>query len=204
MPQEPDPLPLRAYANPAAMNEVPRAGASAEQVALQDAGWEMLEAHKPSRARLTNRLSNAWLGEHGWRAQVVPHYPLEREEWLTPLLEAVRAAGHDTLLATDVSPGISRPSAVWRLPLDERLMANAIQAHSLGVFLLFPEDRSFAILCDDVDTATYAGPEAFLRQALPDAVGPAMTEEVKAGLEREYGPGAADDILAWYEPFMLP
>ena len=199
----PEPRSL-ADANPGAMHGVPRAGTPARQVALQDAGWEMLEAHRPARARLTTRLSNTWIGDNGWRAQVVPHYLMEHEEWLTPLLAAIRVAGHEHLLGTNVSPNFPRPSAVWRLPLDERLLANAIQAHSLGVFLLFPEDRSFAILCDDVDTATYAGPEAFLRAALPaDAVGAAMTQEVKEGTEQEYGPGTADDILAWYEPFLL-
>ncbi|NGM22717.1 hypothetical protein G3576_22080 [Roseomonas stagni] len=70
--------------------------------------------------------------------------------------------------------------------------------------MLFPEDLSFAIHANDGDYAVYAGPEDFIRAALPpEAIGAAATANVVEGIEEEHGEGAIDGILAHYAPFML-
>ncbi len=181
-----------------------RAGTPAQQIALQDRAWTMLELYETPAGREGTRLSNARLGMHGWRVQIVDHYLMWKEEWVAPLVAASRRRGHDFLLGTVVQPGLLRVSAVWRVAADPDPTSRFFEAHYAGFHMLFPEDLSFAIHANEGDYAIYAGPEDFLREALPpEAIGAAATADVVEGIEEEHGEGAIDGILAHYAPFML-
>ena len=64
------------------LGEIPRAGSPQHQRAYLDAGWLMLETFRYRSGLLGSRMSNAWLGERGWRVQLIAHYhrlPIERK-----------------------------------------------------------------------------------------------------------------------------
>ena len=57
---------------------------------------------------------------------------------------------------------------------------------------------------NDGDFCVFAGPEAFVREALPPtAIGSAATAEVTAEVEKEHGKGCMKGVLAHYEHFMI-
>ncbi|SFK90678.1 hypothetical protein SAMN02745775_11089 [Falsiroseomonas stagni DSM 19981] len=186
------------------LGPMPRAGTPAQQIALQDRAWTMLELYETPSGRPGTRLSNAWLGAQGWRVQMVDHFSLWKEEFVAPLNAAARRRGHEFLLGTVVQPGVLRVSAVWHVATDPDPTSRFFEAHEAGFHMLFPEDLSFAIHANDGDYAVYAGPEEFIRAALPpEAIGAAATADVVEGIEEEHGEGAIDGILAHYAPFML-
>jgi hypothetical protein len=183
---------------------MPRAGSPAEQIALQDRAWTMLEVFDTAAGRKGTRISNAWLGEKGWRVQLVDQSSMWKEEWVEPFTKAARLAGHPHLFGTYAETGDFRVSAVWRVAADPDPTSRFFEAHYAGFHMLFPADLSFAIHANEGDYAVYAGPEDFLRQALPpEAIGAAATAEVVEEIEEEHGEGTIDGILAHYAPFML-
>ncbi len=186
------------------LGPMPRAGTPEQQIALQNGAWTMLELYETPAGRQGTRLSNAWLGQKAWRVQIVGHYHMWEEKWVAPLVAATRRRGHDFLLGTTVQPGFLRVSAVWRVSADPDPTSRFFEAHYAGFHMLFPEDLSFAIHANEGDYAVYAGPEDFIRAALPpEAIGAAATADVVEGIEEEHGEGAIDGILAHYAPFML-
>ncbi len=204
MPSDMIPEPRIAMAWPHWGRDIPRAGTPQEQIAWQDRAWTMLEAFAVIPVIIRTRLSNEWLGERGWRAQIVGHYRVRDEDWDVTLAAAAQRRGHQTLLGTVVGPGELRASAVCRLPTDADALSRFFGAHYIFYHVLFPEDLSFAVHANDGDFAVYAGPEAFLRDALPpEAIGAAATAYEVEGVEQEHGAGCMDSILAHYRPFML-
>jgi hypothetical protein len=187
-----------------ALDGMPRAGSPAEQIALQDSAWAMVETYKAPSGYLGTRLSNAWLGEHDWRVQLFFYYDLA---WapgtVRGLVGAALRRRHSFLLGTAVSTA-ARPTAVWRLPTEEDAVERFFEAHHTTFSVLFPSDRSFAVHGNDGDFCVFAGPEAFVREALPTAaIGPAATAEVTAEVEKEHGKGCMKGVLAHYEHFMI-
>ncbi|WP_439553225.1 hypothetical protein [Falsiroseomonas sp.] len=185
------------------LGQMPRAGTPGQQIALYDLAWTTLETFIAPNGVAGTRLSNAWLGSHGWRVQMVDHYLMWKEDWVARLVEAARLRGHAFLLGTSVHPMVEGPSAVWRVATDPDPTSRFFEAHYCGFHMLFPADLSFAIHANEGDYAVYAGPEDFLRHALPpEAIGAAATADVVEGIEEEHGEGAIDGILAHYAPFM--
>lgn len=187
-----------------AIDHLAQAGTRAQQRVLRDLGWTMLETWQLPNGYSGTRFANAWLGEHRWRVQVVPQREMWKPEWVAPLAKAAVRRGHEHLLGTSVETGKFRDRATWRIPTNADDVGRFFEAHYPMFSLLFPADRSFAIHCVGADLATYAGPEEFVREAVPDgAIGPAMTAEVVAEVEREHGKGCMQGVLAHYAPFML-
>jgi hypothetical protein len=200
-----DDLPGMGFSEP--LRGMHRAGSPAVQTALQEKAWSTLKTYRTPAGRTGSRLANEWLGSRGWRVQLVPH-ALVRDPRCIPLLEPLAAAalhrGVTELYGTDVHPEYRRPSAVWRVPVDSERISAFFEAHYTSFHALFPQDLGFAIHANEGDYAVFAGPEAFLREALPpDELGRAATAELKADLEQEHGVGFLDGILSHYEPFML-
>ncbi|CAH0258741.1 hypothetical protein [Roseomonas sp. CECT 9278] len=187
-----------------ALDQMPRAGSAEQQIALQLSAVEMVEPYRAPSGHPGMRLSNAWLGEHDWRIQMFFYRDLPWEPGrLRNLISAARRRGHATLLGTPTSL-TSRPGAVWRLALEEDAIERFFEAYYLSFNLLFPADRSFAVNGNDGDFAVFAGPEAFVREAVPDgAIGAETTAEVVAEVEREHGKGCMEGVLAHYAPFMI-
>ncbi len=194
----------RAGGAPETLGPMPRAGSPSEQITLQDRAWTMLEVFETAAGRKGTRLSNAWLGEKGWRVQLVEQASMWKEEWVEPFTRAARLGGYRHLFGTYVETGDFRVSAVWRVATDPDPTSRFFEAHYTGFHMLFPADLSFAIHANEGDYAVYAGPEEFIRAALPpEAIGAAATADVVEGIEEEHGEGAIDGILAHYAPFML-
>jgi hypothetical protein len=200
-----NPLPeLPAATNHPALDDMPRAGTTGEQIALQMGAVEMVEPYRAPSGYLGMRLSNAWLGERDWRVQLFFYRDLA---W-TPgtvrnLIAAARRRSHTSLLGTATAP-LLRPGAVWRMPMEEDAIERFFEAYYLIFNLLFPAERTFAVNGNDGDFAVFAGPEAFVREAVPDgAIGVATTAEVVAEVEREHGKGCMSGVLAHYRPFMI-
>jgi hypothetical protein len=187
-----------------ALDEMPRAGTVAEQIALQDTAYEMVETYKAPSGYMGARLSNAWLGEHDWNVCLHIHDDLAWEgDTIRAFMAAVLRRGHAVLYGTAVSQDM-RPSAVWRIPVEEDAIQRFFEAHGMNFSVLFPADRSFAVQGNDGDFAVFAGPESFLREALPDeAFTPAFLAKVVDRVEAEHGEGCMEGVLAHYAPFML-
>jgi hypothetical protein len=187
-----------------ALDEMTRAGSPEEQIALQLSAVEMLEPYRAPSGYAGMRLSNAWLGERDWRIQLFFFYDLTWEPGTKRnLIAAARRRGHVSLLGTPTSPP-ARPGAVWHLPMEEDAIERFFEAYRLSFSVLFPADRTFALNGNDGDFAVFAGPEAFVREAVPDgAIGAATTAEVVAEVEREHGKGCMEGVLAHYAPFMI-
>jgi hypothetical protein len=187
-----------------ALDEMPRAGSAEEQIALQLSAVEMVEPYRAPSGHQGMRLANAWLGERDWRIQIFFYRDLP---WapgsVRNLIAAARRRGHESLLGTPTSLP-SRPGAVWRLAMEEDAIERFFEAYYLSFSLLCPADRSFAVSGNDGDFVVFAGPEDFVREAVPDgAIGMAATAEVVAEVEREHGKGSMDGVLAHYAPFMI-
>jgi len=183
-----------------------RAGLRDRQVKLLSEAVEMLEAFRTPSDQDGSRLSNDWLGRHGWKVQMVPSigYKLPDEELLGPLLPALRGYGISTLLGASLYPVLPKLSPVWELDWNEEKLDYFFDIHRTGYHMLWDEKRRFAIHGNDGDYDVYAGPEDLIRAALPSfLLGAAATLENKLGIEQEHGPGCMDGILEHYAPFML-
>ena len=180
----------------------------AAQLALRESAFDMLEEYTtPSRTQGT-RLSNAWLGEHTWRVQLLQHHDIRNSgppQMFEPLVAALRRWRIPHLCGTSVDPqGLVSPTAVWRVPADPRYISSFFSAHRFGFNLLFPEDRSFAIHATEDVYAAFAGPEAFLREALlPEYQGEAALADLKGYMDHDFGEGAFNAMIPHYAPFLL-
>jgi len=186
------------------LDAMPRAGSATQQIALHDSAWEMVETYHAPSGHKGTRLSNEWLGTHDWRVQLFYFRDLAWEAGtVRGLVAASRRRGHRFLFGTAVSP-VARPTAVWQLPIEEDAIERFFEPHHSTFTVLFPADRSFAVHGNDGDFSTFAGPERFIREALPEsAIGRAATAAVRAEVEKEHGKGCMKDVLIHYEPFML-
>jgi hypothetical protein len=204
MPMDPTAEPRSAAALGEAIAHFVRAGAPANQLALQDRAWTMLEIWTLPDAFPGSRLANEWLGEKGWLLQVAPQREMWKPEWVIPFAEACARRGHVELFGTAAETGDLRHSAVWRVPTNADDISRFFESHYACFSVLFPADLSFAIHCTDGDFATYAGPESFLREALPpEALGPRATAAAIAYVNPELTEADWDDFLAPYRPFMI-
>jgi len=190
------------------LGDMPRAGDRLRQLQLREAAWEMLEDYRTPGGIMGTRFSNEWLGARNWRVQLVPHLVLTDADTIPvfdPLVEALRRRRIGYLLGTFMSvPSRGKPSAVWQVPAEGEALSAFFEAHRYDFHLLFMENHGFAIHANDGDFAAFAGPEAFLRKALPEALlGSAATADLRAAMEHDFGPGSLDGILAHYEPFFL-
>lgn len=180
----------------------------ATQMGLRDKAYDMLEVFKTRSGRPGTRLSNTWLGEHDWRVQLLQHWDIRNSgplEMFVPLAAALQRRGITHLCGTYVdAEGITDPTAVWRIPLEARRISSFFEAHPNSFHILFPEDRSFAIHAMEDVCAAFAGPDAFLREALlPEFQGEAALADLKDAMGEEYGEAAFASVLAHYGPFLL-
>lgn len=189
----------------ASMRHVPGRDA---QLALRAEARDMLEVFTSPYGTSSTRLSNEWLGTHGWRVQLLRQRALASPETLEifdPLVAILRRRGVPALLGTSVGvESFETPTAVWRVTLDSDSISRFFFAHRFGFHLLFPEDRSFAIHGWEDVYAAFAGPEGFLHEALrPELQGATVTADLKRYMEHDFGEGAFDPSLAHYDPFLL-
>lgn len=147
-------------------NDVSRAGDTEEERRLGQLAWEMVDIWMapPPHDGVNTDFSTAWLRFSGWQVANT-RAPLTVDEY-TRFLAAVAARGHRQLLMTFVSPNHpGELTAVWRLPLQERVIGTMLR---YSPTMIFTPERDFALLIDGEDIATLAGPPAFLRAALGD------------------------------------
>ena len=190
----------------AAMRHVPGREA---QLALRAQAWTMLEDFRTAWGATGTQLANDWLGTHEWRVQllrqsVLASSPTHRLAF-SALVAVLKRRGGPMLFGTDVYvTGLDKPTAVWRVALDTDSISRFFEAHRFSFHMLFPEDRSFAIHGSEDTYAVFAGPEDFLREALPSELqGAAVTADLKYYMENDFGEGALDPVLAHYDPFLL-
>lgn len=186
--------------------EFTRAGSRERQIELLRQAQEMIEVFRTPGGLAGSRLSNEWLGRHGWKVQMVPSIGLKLpdEELLQPLLPALRRVGATTLLGATCNAPLKPLSPVWQLRWSEAELDYFFNIHRTDYHMIWCEDRGFAIHGNDGDYDVYAGPEDLIRAALPSfLVGAAATLENQLGIEQEHGPGCIDGILEHYAPFML-
>ncbi|MBX9748395.1 MAG: hypothetical protein K5Q68_02155 [Roseococcus sp.] len=198
---------LPGQCDPEMMADMAHIPGRAAQLALRDKAYEILEIFKTRSGRPGTRLSNAWLGEHDWRVQLLQHWDIRHggPEMFVPLVAALQRGGITHLCGTYVdAEGITDPTAVWRIPLEAGLISSFFGAHRYGFHILLPEDRSFAIHAMEDVCAAFAGPEAFLREALlPEFQGEGALADLKDAMDEEYGEAAFASVLAHYGPFLL-
>jgi hypothetical protein len=179
------------------------------QLALRAQAREMIEVFRTKWGASGTQLSNEWLGTHNWRVQLLRQRVLAisttHRMAFSPLVALLKRRGSPALFGTDVSiSSLADPTAVWRVALDTDSISRFFEAHRFSFHMLFPEDRSFAIHGSEDTYAVFAGPEAFLREALPPELqGPAVTADLKRYMEHDFGKGALDPVLAHYDPFLL-
>ena len=182
------------------------AGSTCQQRALHKGAFDQLETYTTPSGLPGTRLSNDVLGSRGWRVQLAPHYPLLHHErtWLDPLALACSNAGMTSLLGAAVNPRDEPASSVWELGLDPDNIALFFNLHPHNFHMAFDANYSCALMANDGDYVAYAGPETWLRAALPKhAIGAAATADWLEGVEDEHGAGCMDSILEHYAPFML-
>jgi hypothetical protein len=189
---------------PEMIDDLKRAGSTARQIALRETAWTMLERWSFEDGFSTGRIANAWLGEHDWRVQIIWQRDLWLPEKVAGLTAAATRRGHRILFGCAIGAGIADGSAVWRIPVTDVATSRFFASHYASFSLVFPEDLSFAVHCWEGDLALVAGPEKFLREALPpEEVG---HEAMSAAIEASDPRATADDYavaLAPYRPFML-
>ena len=200
-----DPKQLRnAAAFPSAIAHLNRAGSIGQQIALLERAWAMLEVWSLNVDAPVSRLSNAWLGEQDWRIQIAPQRAMWEPESVAALAAFAARHGHTELLGTSAEPSARRNTAVWRVPSNAEDISRFFESHFWEFSILFPADLSFAIHCTDGDFGTYAGPESFLREALPpEAIGPRATAAAIAYVNPELTEADWEDFLGPYRPFMI-
>lgn len=178
------------------------------QLALRAEAFAMLEDFTIHPGLSGTRLSNDWLGHRRWRVQLLRHSDLRNigpEGMFDALGVALERRAVTALLGTYADgEGIASPTAVWRIPVDRDLIPCFFEAHCHSFHILFPEDRSFAIHGSEDVYAAFAGPEAFLREALPpEFQGEAALADLAAYMNHDFGEGAFEAILPHYAPFLL-
>lgn len=194
------------------------AGTEAEQRRLSLLAWEAMEVWGPPGKEVWTRLSADWLAGHRWQVglggYVIPHNAPSIEQ-------AIRARGHQSILATQVDGRLLDPSAVWRLPVDVADMDHVRQHHFGAAVLFFTEERDFLIFCDGDESTAYAGPRDFVQAAMrswlePDPNEPdlprlpslqSVTEDVLKGMREvlggsEGGRFQAAEFERHYRPFL--
>ena len=199
---------LPSQCNPEMMRGLAHVPGRAAQLALRASAFEMLETFTIHPGLLGTQLSNAWLGEHQWRVQLLRHSDMRNigpEDMFDALVAALERKGMTQLFGTYVdAKGITSPTAVWRVPVDRDLIPCFFEAHCHSPHMLFPEDRSFAIHGTEDVYAAFAGPEAFLREALlQEFQGEAALADLQRFMENDYGEKAFTGILPHYAPFLL-
>lgn len=199
---------LPARCDPDIMRGMVHVDGRSAQLALRDRAFEMLEVFTTRSGLPGTRLSNAWLGEHDWRVQLLQHWDIRNTgplDFFAPLTVALQRRRIHNLYGTFVSARtITSPTAVWRVPAEAALISSFFEAHRNSFHILFPEDRSFAIHAHEDVRAAFAGPEAFLREALlPEFQGEAALADLKDAMDEEYGEAAFASVLAHYGPFLL-
>ena len=182
-----------------------RAGTPAQQRAVQRDAWSRLETYGTPSGLPGSRISNEVLGSRDWRVQLTPHagLMLGHRVWLDALVSGCSLVGIAGLFGTTVNPS-EQHSAVWALGLDPDAIGLFFHLHYFSFHMVFDNRLSCIIHANDGDFVAYAGPEKWLRAALPpQAIGRAATIDVVEGVEEEHGPGCMDGILEHYAPFML-
>ena len=207
-----DPYALPGRTNSPALENMPHAGSIAEQIALHERARAMVEIYTCPSGHPGTRLSIAWLGERDWLVQLLPFHELawghqnllpDGKSACARLAALAQRSGESSLLGTMLAPAIS-PSVVWRMSLDEDSLERFFEGHYLVGHMLFPANFAFAVHGNDGDFCTYAGPESFIREALPaERIGPAATAQVIADVEAEHGAGRMDGVIAHLRPLML-
>ncbi|WP_149537021.1 hypothetical protein [Siccirubricoccus phaeus] len=117
---------------------------------------------------------------------------------------AILARGQRRVLGASVDPGRPAPRAVWRFPPDA--YRRYLLGHTGGLNLVFPEDRSFALLSDDDNSIAIGGPADFVRDAVGGDVAAArqLFDRWPLHPERQGGPPAwYRQMMAHYAPFLL-
>ncbi len=181
-----------------------RAGGLDQELRLNDSARAMLmaiEIRIGARLRMMYVLRPAWLGSNGWRIGIRRRDGVyHRDETLARVLQS-RGVGGLFGVAVDARwPG---PSAVWRVTPDAADIEGFRVNHSWADTLLFPEDRSLALLCHEDDPMIIAGPPDFVRAALDDDP-EAARAECEAGLDSNNPlPPCYLDLLAHYAPYLL-
>lgn len=194
--------------NPDIMRGMAHVRGRAAQLALRTSAFEMLETFTIHPRLLGTQFSNEWLGEHEWRVQLLRQSDIRNsspEEMFDPLINALKRRQLTHLFGTFVGgSSIASPTAVWRVPVDRDLIPCFFEAHCHSHHMLFPEDRSFAIHGTEDVYAAFAGPEAFLREALlPEFQGEAALADLKDYMDHDFGEGAFAAMLPHYAPFLL-
>ena len=183
-----------------------RAGLRDRQIALRKGANEMLEEFRTPGGLAGSRLSNEWLGQHGWKIQMVPIIGLKlpEEELLGPLLPALGEFGVSEIIGGTFNAPLGEISPVWILEWAEENLDTFLNLHRTDYHMVWSEDRRFAIHGNDGDFDVYAGPEYLIRAALPPfLIGAAATRKNAEEIEWEHGPGSMDAVLEHYAPFML-
>jgi hypothetical protein len=163
----------------------------------------MLEVWTLPDGYARTRLANAWLGDQHWKVQIAPQREMWKPDRVAGLAKAAARRGHEGLFGTAVEAGEFRNASIWKVPANAEDVSRFFESHYPVFSLLFPADRSFAVHCVGGEFAVYAGPEEFLREALPpEAIGAQATaatlEYVDPGLnEADY-----NEFLTPYRPFM--
>ncbi len=160
--------------------EFRRAGSREQQVKLLNEACEMLEAFRTPGGLPGSRFSNEWLGHNGWKVQMVPSigYKLPGEELLGPLLPALLGLGVSKLFGASLYPTLPKLSPVWELDWTEDQLDYFFNIHRFGYHIVWDEKLRFAIHGNDGYYDVYAGPEEFVRAALPPfLIGAAATRK---------------------------
>jgi hypothetical protein len=182
------------------------AGDAREQLRLGALARAMLEERSRAALRSADplmRLAASWLAAHRWTVQLVPFDIDDAAEEV--LCAAIARRGHRSLVGAVVDPVAPGPSAVWRLPPERLPLRRFLGAFTGSETVLFPADRSLALLSDGEEMIAVAGPRAFVLDAVgaAAAAAPRRFEEHRRGAEVEYGQGCFLDTLHHYAPFAL-
>jgi hypothetical protein len=187
-----------------AIAHLSQAGSTKEQEALRELAWTMLEIWTLPDGYSRTRFANAWLGDQGWQVQIAPQREMWKPDWVAGLAKAAARRGQVELLGTAVETGEFRDAAIWRVPTNAEDVSRFFESHYPVFSLLFPADRSFAVHCVGGEFAVYAGPEAFLREALPpEAIGAHATAATINYVDPELTEADYADFLGPYRLFMI-
>jgi hypothetical protein len=171
--------------------------------ALRELAWTMLEVWTLPDGYARTRFANAWLGDQDWKVQITPQREMWKPDWVDGLAKAAARRGHVELFGTSVEAGEFRNAPIWRVPANAEDVSRFFESHYPCFSLLFPSDRSFAVHCVGGEFAVYAGPEEFLREALPsEAIGAQATAATIKYVDPSLAEVDYAEFLAPYRPFM--
>ncbi len=197
------------------LGDMRRIGTPAEQIAWLDTAWTMLEPYDgfdesrllPSGIVPATRLSNEWLGRHGWKVVLVEQHDLAwSDPFVAPLAKELQRRGIESLVGVPADPDDGQRLhryAVWEVPSNEDGIERFSAAHYDICHMLIPRDLSFAIHADHLGIAAYAGPRDFLLAALPPEVfTPEGWEKLLRGMDT-LDEGVFGHTLRHYGPFLF-